>query len=37
MGVYQDGIAKDTIDGKDVQAHIFEYVHWGSRLVHLSW
>ena len=25
-GVYQDGVAKDTIDGKDVQAHIFECV-----------
>lgn len=26
MGVYQDGVAKDTVNGKDVQAHIFEYV-----------
>ncbi|KAJ7750345.1 chitin synthase [Mycena metata] len=25
MGVYQDGIAKDTVGGKDVTAHIFEY------------
>lgn len=25
MGVYQDGVAKDTVNGKDVQAHIFEY------------
>ncbi|KAK4057958.1 hypothetical protein OIO90_001177 [Microbotryomycetes sp. JL221] len=25
MGAYQDGIAKDTVDGKDVQAHVFEY------------
>ncbi|KAM0788848.1 hypothetical protein ACM66B_002933 [Microbotryomycetes sp. NB124-2] len=24
-GAYQDGIAKDTIDGKDVKAHVFEY------------
>jgi chitin synthase len=25
MGLYQDGVAKDTVNGKDVQAHIFEY------------
>lgn len=25
MGVYQEGIAKDTVNGKDVTAHIFEY------------
>ncbi|KAH7107091.1 glycosyltransferase family 2 protein [Auriculariales sp. MPI-PUGE-AT-0066] len=25
MGVYQDGIAKDSVAGKDVTAHIFEY------------
>ncbi|KIY46301.1 chitin synthase [Fistulina hepatica ATCC 64428] len=25
MGVYQDGIAKDSVGGKDVTAHIFEY------------
>jgi len=25
MGVYQDGIAKDTVAGEDVTAHIFEY------------
>ena len=25
LGAYQDGIAKDTVAGKDVQAHIFEY------------
>lgn len=24
-GVYQDGVAKDTVDGKDVTAHVFEY------------
>ncbi|GAA5870574.1 hypothetical protein JCM8547_002051 [Rhodosporidiobolus lusitaniae] len=24
-GVYQDGVAKDTVEGKDVQAHLFEY------------
>ncbi|KAK4055626.1 hypothetical protein OIV83_000172 [Microbotryomycetes sp. JL201] len=24
-GAYQDGIAKDTVDGKDVKAHVFEY------------
>ncbi|GAA5956701.1 hypothetical protein JCM3765_005709 [Sporobolomyces pararoseus] len=24
-GVYQDGIMKDTVEGKDVQAHLFEY------------
>lgn len=23
-GAYQDGIAKDTVDGKDVTAHLFE-------------
>lgn len=27
MGVYQDGIAKDTVGGKDVTAHIFEVWH----------
>lgn len=25
MGVYQDGIAKNYVNGKEVQAHIFEY------------
>ncbi|KZV65585.1 glycosyltransferase family 2 protein [Peniophora sp. CONT] len=25
MGCYQEGIAKDTVGGKDVTAHIFEY------------
>ncbi|KDQ14463.1 glycosyltransferase family 2 protein [Botryobasidium botryosum FD-172 SS1] len=25
MGVYQEGIAKDTVGGKDVTAHIFEF------------
>ncbi|KAH0591202.1 hypothetical protein H2248_001294 [Termitomyces sp. 'cryptogamus'] len=25
MGCYQDGIAKDSVGGKDVTAHIFEY------------
>ncbi|KAH8924728.1 glycosyltransferase family 2 protein [Atractiella rhizophila] len=25
LGVYQEGVAKDTIAGKDVQAHVFEY------------
>ncbi|KAI0348109.1 chitin synthase [Trametopsis cervina] len=25
MGCYQDGVAKDTVGGKDVTAHIFEY------------
>ncbi|KAK7529271.1 chitin synthase I [Phyllosticta citribraziliensis] len=25
MGVYQDGIAKQTVNGKDVTAHIYEY------------
>lgn len=24
MGAYQDGIAKDTVAGKDVTAHIYE-------------
>ncbi|KAI5474977.1 chitin synthase, glycosyltransferase family 2 protein [Pseudohyphozyma bogoriensis] len=24
-GAFQDGIAKDTVDGKEVQAHLFEY------------
>ena len=27
MGCYQDGVAKDTVGGKDVTAHIFEYVY----------
>ena len=26
MGCYQDGVAKDTVGGQDVTAHIFEYV-----------
>ena len=26
MGCYQDGVAKDSIAGKDVTAHIFEFV-----------
>lgn len=25
MGCYQDGIAKDSVGGKDVTAHIMEY------------
>lgn len=25
MGCYQDGIAKDSVAGKDATAHIFEY------------
>ena len=25
MGCYQEGIAKDSVGGKDVTAHIFEY------------
>ena len=25
MGVYQDGLMKDSVNGKDVQAHLFEY------------
>ena len=25
MGCYQEGIAKDSVAGKDVTAHIFEY------------
>lgn len=25
MGVYQDGIAKNAVNGKPVAAHIFEY------------
>lgn len=25
MGVYAEGVAKDTVAGKEVQAHIFEY------------
>ncbi|GAA6029629.1 hypothetical protein JCM8097_000971 [Rhodosporidiobolus ruineniae] len=24
-GVYQDGVMKDTVEGKDVQGHLFEY------------
>jgi chitin synthase len=24
-GAYQEGLAKDTVDGKDVQAHVYEY------------
>lgn len=27
MGCYVEGIAKDTVGGKDVTAHIFEYDH----------
>jgi hypothetical protein len=27
MGCYVEGIAKDTVGGKDVTAHIFEYGH----------
>ena len=26
MGCYQEGIAKDSVAGKDVTAHIFEFV-----------
>lgn len=26
MGCYQEGVAKDSVGGKDVTAHIFEYV-----------
>jgi chitin synthase len=25
MGVYQDGVAKNAVNGKPVAAHIFEY------------
>ena len=25
MGVYQDGVAKNAVNGKPVSAHIFEY------------
>jgi chitin synthase len=25
MGVYQDGVAKNSVNGKPVVAHIFEY------------
>lgn len=25
MGVYAEGVAKDTVAGKEVQAHIYEY------------
>lgn len=25
MGVFQDGLMKDSINGKDVSAHLFEY------------
>jgi chitin synthase len=31
MGCYQEGIAKDSVGGKDVTAHIFEYVIFISR------
>jgi hypothetical protein len=27
MGCYQDGIAKDSVAGKDVTAHIFEFTY----------
>lgn len=27
MGLYQEGIAKDSVGGKDVTAHIFEYAN----------
>lgn len=36
MGCYQEGIAKDTVNGKDVQAHIFEYV-FQPTLSHMSY
>ena len=26
MGCYQEGLAKDAVAGKDVNAHIFEFV-----------
>ena len=32
MGCYQEGVAKDTVGGKDVTAHIFEYVGYLSLL-----
>jgi chitin synthase len=25
MGVYQDGVAKNAVNGKQVTAHVFEY------------
>lgn len=25
MGIYQDGVAKNAVNGKPVQAHIYEY------------
>ena len=28
LGVYQDGIAKQQVNGKDVTAHIYEYTSW---------
>jgi hypothetical protein len=34
MGCYQEGIAKDSVAGKDVTAHIFEYACLGHFLPH---
>ena len=28
MGVYAEGVAKDTVVGKEVQAHVFEWVRF---------
>lgn len=25
QGVYQDGVMKDSVEGRDTQAHVFEY------------
>ncbi len=30
MGAYQDGIAKNVVNGKEVKAHIYEYTTQGN-------
>lgn len=40
MGCYQEGVAKDSVGGKDVTAHIFEYgvicCFWGAAYLALQ-
>ena len=34
MGCFQEGVMKDSVGGKDVTAHIFEYVtHFSNTMV----
>ena len=30
MGIYQDGVAKNVVNKKDVEAHIYEYTTQGT-------